>query len=68
MVDSSFPGHISHWAFQIPSNLTNLSAKTLVLGLPHNISPFPSVTIYLFSLPKHLLSYLIHRIHDSMEP
>ncbi len=41
-MDSSFPSHISHWVFQIASKLANLSAKTLVLGLPHNISPFLS--------------------------
>ncbi len=42
LVDSSIPRHISHWVFQIASRLANLSAKTLVLGLPCDISPFPS--------------------------
>ncbi len=42
MVNSSFPRHISHQAFQIHSNLANLSAESYVLGLPRDISPFPS--------------------------
>ncbi len=41
LVDSSFLRHISHWVFQVASKLANLSAETLVLGLPHDISPFP---------------------------
>ncbi len=42
LVDSSFPRHISHQVFQIASKLANLSVQTLVLGMPHDISPFPS--------------------------
>ncbi len=41
-MDSSFPRHISHWVFWVASKLANLSAETLVLGLPRDISPFPS--------------------------
>ncbi len=43
LVDSSFLRHISHQVFRVASKLANLSAETLVLGLPHDISPFPSL-------------------------
>ncbi len=63
LVDSSFLRYISHWVFQFASKLTNLLAETLVLGLPHDSSPFPflhevisgfSGTI-LLSLSKHMV-------------
>ncbi len=43
LVDSSFLRHISHWVFRVASKLANLSAETLVLGLPCDSSPFPSL-------------------------
>ncbi len=62
LVDSFFLRHISLWVFQIPSKLANLSAETLVLGLPHDIYPFPSLHevvpgfsgTMLLSLSKHM--------------
>ena len=43
LVDSSFLRHISHQILQIASKPANLSAKTLVLGPPCDLSPFPSL-------------------------
>ncbi len=40
---SSFLRHISHWVLCITSKHANLSAETLVLGLPRDLSPFPSL-------------------------
>ena len=43
LVDSSFLRHISHRVFRVASKLANLLAKTLVLGLPCDSSPFLSL-------------------------
>ncbi len=43
LVDSSFLRHISYWVFRVASKLANLLAETLVLGLPRDSSPFPSL-------------------------
>ena len=63
LVHSSFLRHISHWVFQFASKLANLLAETLVLGLPHNSSPFPFLHevisrfsgTMLLSLSKHMV-------------
>ncbi len=67
LVDSSFLRHISHWVFQIASKHANLSAETLVLGPPHDISPFPSLHkvisgfsgTMLLSLSEHMAIILV---------
>ena len=67
LVDSSFLRHISHQVFQIARKHTNILAKTLVLGLPHDISPFPSLHkvisgfsgTMLLSLSKHMAIILV---------
>ncbi len=61
-MDSSFLRHISYQVFWIPSKLANLSAETLVLGLPCDIYLFPSLHkvipgfsgTMLLSLSKHI--------------
>ena len=67
LVDSSFLRHISPWAFWISSNLANLLAKTHVLGLSCDISPFLSSHevisgfsgIMLLSLSKHMAIIIV---------
>ncbi len=69
LVDSSFLRHISHRVFRVASKLANLSAKTLVLGLPHDISPFPSLHevisrfsgTMLLSLSEHMVIIIMLR-------
>ncbi len=43
LVDSSFLRHISHQVLWITSKHANLSAETLVLGPPHDLSPVLSL-------------------------
>ncbi len=74
LVDSSFLRHSSPRVFWIPSNLANLLAETLVLGLPHDISPFPSLHevisgfsgTLLLSLSKHMAILIIMSWSNSM--
>ncbi len=62
LVDSSFLRHISHWAFRIASKHANLSAKTLVLGLPHDISPFLSLHEVISGISGTMLLSLIEHM------
>ncbi len=69
LVDSSFLRHISHRVFRVASKLANLSAGTLVLGLPHDSSPFPSLHevisrfsgTMLLSLSEHMVIIIMLR-------
>ena len=62
LVDSSFLRHISHRVLRMASKHANLSAETLVLGPPHDLSPFLSLHkvisgfsgTMLLSLSKHM--------------
>ncbi len=72
LVESSFLRHISHWVFWIASKHANLSAETLVLGLPRDISPFPSLHkvitgssgTMLLSLSKHMVIIIMLQFHS----
>ncbi len=68
-MDSSFLRHISHQVFWVASKLANLSAETLVLGLPRDSSPFPSLHevisgfsgTMLLSLSEHMVIIVMLR-------
>ncbi len=61
-MDSSFLRHISHQVFWIASKLANLLAETLVLGLPHDISPFLSLHEVISGISGTMLLSLIEHM------
>ncbi len=68
-MDTSFLRHISHRVFQVAIKRANLSAETLVLGLPHDSSPFLSLHevisgfsgTMLLSLSEHMVIIVMLR-------